>query len=256
MLPNQYWYPVKDGDPRVHALMKCHYSYQKYADGRRGNLSYRNRDLLVGPGEKCVYLTLDCLATWCWRKFIDDSGQTGVNNAFFRNEGPILSSLLILEAEQLAWTRWPGERLYTYVDANKVASPNPGYCFKLAGWKLVRNDENKPLLTGSGKLILEKLSMIQILPTESKNFFDDLVHDIGQNIWREITEKDYYYALEVLPPAFVGRNAFLMSEPYTHECGIPVYAGFVEIKGRYYARNVREDLFKGKVEELLHAQTT
>jgi hypothetical protein len=31
-----------------------------------------------------------------------------VNCAVFRNEGPVLSSDLILEAEELAWGRWPG----------------------------------------------------------------------------------------------------------------------------------------------------
>ena len=53
----------------------------------------------------------------------------------FRNEGPILSSTLILEAEQLAWRRWPGTRIYTYVCDPKVNSTNPGYCFLRAGWR-------------------------------------------------------------------------------------------------------------------------
>jgi hypothetical protein len=34
----------------------------------------------------------------------------------------------------IAWQRWPGERLYTYVNPRKVKSENPGYCFKVAGW--------------------------------------------------------------------------------------------------------------------------
>lgn len=90
---------------------------------------------------------------------------------------------------------------------------------------------------------------IQILPPKNSNFFDDLVTDMGQQIWREVTLSDFEYARDVLPPAFMGRNAFLMGEPYTHECGIPVYAGFVEVSGRYFARNVREDLFeKARVE--------
>ena len=36
--------------------------------------------------------------------------------------------------DSLAWERWPGERLFTYVDPNKVRSFNPGYCFLRAGW--------------------------------------------------------------------------------------------------------------------------
>jgi hypothetical protein len=57
-----------------------------------------------------------------------------VNCAIFRNEGQRLSSDLILAAEEMAWRRWPGERLFTYVWDAKVKSVNPGYCFKMAGW--------------------------------------------------------------------------------------------------------------------------
>ena len=90
---------------------------------------------MLGPGEKMALLTPDHSAAFGWRKFIDASGQVGVNCAFFRNEGEHLSSSLILEAEQLAWHRWPNERLYTYVDAASVKSSNPGYCYLMAGWK-------------------------------------------------------------------------------------------------------------------------
>lgn len=95
--------------------------------------------MFVGPGEKMVLLTSDSRALFVWRKFISDDGQTGVNCAVFRNEGPELSSSLILEAEQLAWERWPGERLYTYVDGEKTKKRRgkrhpPGYCFIKAGW--------------------------------------------------------------------------------------------------------------------------
>lgn len=143
------WLPAHDGDPRAFALMRRHYSFYEYADGRRNNPANRNRRLFVGPGEKMVLLTDDCRALFVWRKFIDKSGQQGVNCAVFRNEGDEMSSSLILEAEQLAWGRWPGERLYTYVNPRKVASCNPGYCFKMAGWRECGR-------TGKGLVILEK----------------------------------------------------------------------------------------------------
>jgi hypothetical protein len=76
-----------------------------------------------------------------WRKFISGDGQEGVNCAVFRNEGAGLSSAMIEDACRLAWARWPGERLYTYVNGAKVASGNPGYCFKKAGF--VRCGETK-----------------------------------------------------------------------------------------------------------------
>ena len=82
-----------------------------------------------------VLMTPAMDAIFAWRKFINDSGERGVNCAVFRNEGPMLSSVLILEAERWAWERWPGERLYTYVNPRKVKSKNPGYCFVMAGWR-------------------------------------------------------------------------------------------------------------------------
>ena len=91
----------------------------------------------MGPGEHLVLMTMDALALFVWRKFRDASGQQGINCAIFRNEGPIRSSELVLEADALAWGKWPGQRLYTYVNAGKIQSPNPGYCFKKAGWHYV-----------------------------------------------------------------------------------------------------------------------
>jgi len=138
------WIPVKDGDDRARGIYLRHYSARKYRDGRL-------RRLFVGPGEKIVLLTIECDALFIWRKFISDDNQEGVNCAVFRNEGTKLSSDLILEAEELAWNRWPGERLYTYINDGKVKSSNPGYCFKCAGWQVFGRNK-------SGKLtILEKL---------------------------------------------------------------------------------------------------
>ena len=144
------WVIVSDGDPYAAAIYRRHYSCRTYADGRRCDRLYRNRNLIVGPGEKMVLLAYASAgsALWAWRRFIDASGQTGVNNAVFRNEGPIRSSELIIEACRLAWDRWPGQRLYTYVDPAKITSRNPGYCYIAAGWRPCG-------WTKSGKRILE-----------------------------------------------------------------------------------------------------
>ena len=147
------WLITKDGDPRVSDLYKRHYSCHLYRDRRRSQPGYRNRHLVFGPGEKLVLLSADCRAVLGWRVFIDASGQAGINCAFFRNEGAfdglVKSSELILDAEALAFAKWGERRLYTYVNAAAVASSNPGYCFKVAGWR--RCGETK-----SGLLILEK----------------------------------------------------------------------------------------------------
>lgn len=123
------WCAARDGDMHALAMYERHYSAHRYADGRV-------RKLFCGPGEKMVLLASDGCALWVWRKFRDDSGQQGINCAVFRNEGVTRSSVLIREAMDAAWSRWPGERLYTYVNPRAIKSANPGYCFKQAGWTL------------------------------------------------------------------------------------------------------------------------
>jgi hypothetical protein len=127
------WELTHDGDPRAFAIYKRHYSFYQYADGRRDDESYRNRNLFVGPGEKLVLIREGAL--FAWRKFLDDSGQQGVNCAVFRNESPVRASVLILAAEEWAAKKWPGERFYTYVNPKKVKGTCPGYCFRRARWK-------------------------------------------------------------------------------------------------------------------------
>ena len=133
------WRRVRDGHPVGKLLYERHYS-------ARAN---RNSKLFVGPGGKLVLLTADCKALFVWRAFINDDGQQGVNCAVFRNEGPTLSSQLLREAEAFAWARWPGARLYTYVNPRKIKSENPGCCFKKAGWQLCGTNPK-------GLLIFEK----------------------------------------------------------------------------------------------------
>ena len=122
------WFEVKDGDARAREIFHRHYSYRPYADGRKPKL-------FVGPGQKMVLLTRSLDALFVWRKFKSDDGNTGVNCSVFRNESPAKSSDLILEAEKMANLRWPGERFFTYVNARKIKSQNPGFCFIKAGWK-------------------------------------------------------------------------------------------------------------------------
>jgi len=134
--PVTVWSEVKDGNPIARALFGRHYTY----NSRRDQISMffeknRNYSLFVGPGEKMVLLTADGLAMFVWRKFISMDKQDGVNCAVFRNEGPLLSSDLIRQADELAWNRWPGHRLYTYVDPLRTRRKrDPGRCFLKAGW--------------------------------------------------------------------------------------------------------------------------
>ena len=137
------WYLTKDGDASCLALYERHYSAYQYKDGRK-------RKLFTGPGEKIVLRTADGDAMFVWRKFIDASGQQGINCAVFRNESPHLSSDLIRQADAIAYFYWPGERHYTFVNAGSVRSKNPGFCFLRAGWRRCG-------MTKGGLLIFEHL---------------------------------------------------------------------------------------------------
>ena len=127
------WMHMLDGDASCRAIFDRHYSRYVYADGRRPKL-------FVGPGEKIVLMQADGLALCVWRKFISDDGQTGVNCAIYRNESDRTASTMLKDAMRIAWERWPGERLYTYVNPRKVrptierSRPVWGWCFYKAGW--------------------------------------------------------------------------------------------------------------------------
>jgi hypothetical protein len=73
---------------------------------------------------------------WCKPEYRMDK-QTGYNCTIFHNESNSLSSAVILEAELLATTYWGSNRFFTYVDAGKIKSNNPGCCFKKAGYRVI-----------------------------------------------------------------------------------------------------------------------
>lgn len=89
----------------------------------------------MGPGSTLVLISQWNDALFGWRSCIRDDGQEGVCCTIFRNESNALASEMILEAEVMAWQKWPGERLFTHVDPRRVRSANPGYCFRRAGWR-------------------------------------------------------------------------------------------------------------------------
>lgn len=134
-----YWLVSYDGNFTARQLADRHYSRET-----RGSKQF------VGAGEKIVLLSPDGKAVFAWLRSKPEyrlDHIDGVNCTIFRNESPVLSSKLILEAEKFARQRWPGLKLFTYVNKEKVQSKNPGWCFMKAGWRLA--GQNK-----SGKLRL------------------------------------------------------------------------------------------------------
>lgn len=151
---NTKWIAVKDGDPRAVALYRRHYSCNNpKADLVRFGFS--------GNGASLILLTLDCRALFCWRyqELYQRDGQQGVNCSIFRNESDYLSSDLIKDACEWAYRKWGFQRLYTYVNPDKVNHKrDPGRCFIRAGWQKLNHKSTK------GLILLEKLPPVDTSP--------------------------------------------------------------------------------------------
>lgn len=139
---NSHWIEVRDGDVRLRPFFERHYSARP-----KKARHYKNWRRICAPGEHMILITSGCDALLVWTKEkIRRDGQTGINCSVFRNESIILSSKLIAEAVELAWQKWPQERLFTYVNPTKIKSTNPGYCFLQAGWKRLNGTSPKGLI--------------------------------------------------------------------------------------------------------------
>ena len=139
------WMRVTKFDPRAAALADRHYNRRKIGSPQ-----------FMPPGETVVLLWDDESAVFGWWRPHPNSGikqMNGLNGwtcTIFRSESPCLSSGMILEAEDflkgLHVSIGP-DGLLTYVWDKKVKSCNPGYCFKMAGWKVIgRSADGKKTL--------------------------------------------------------------------------------------------------------------
>lgn len=147
-LRGQFWLSILDGDKLAFELFKNHYSF---SFGRADN---RKTDRFVGVGQHLVLALADYSGLFVWRLSSRRwDSQEGLCCSIFRNESSVLSSSLILDAENLAALYWPNvKRFFTFVHAGKILSSNPGYCFKCAGWSAL------PFVTGHrGLVVLEKI---------------------------------------------------------------------------------------------------
>lgn len=137
-----HWCLTRDGDEYAYEISRRHYSTRHYREQRQR--------LMIGPGRKLLLLSTDGKAIFCWRKFKCDiqPPQEGYNCSIFRNEGSVLSSLLVFEAVGVVFDRWGRSRCWTLVNPGKIRSTNPGYCFIAAGWR-------KCGVSKTGKVILE-----------------------------------------------------------------------------------------------------
>lgn len=127
------WQIRNSKDPAALALADRHYSRRKPGSGQIGPPG--RKITLVTPCERAVWLS-----HWPDPKYVLD-GLDAWRCSIFRSEGAGLASELIEAAMEITAALWvdiPEDRWLTWVDRSKVASANPGYCFKQAGWWLDR----------------------------------------------------------------------------------------------------------------------
>lgn len=139
------WIVATKFDPRGARLADGHYSRRTVGSPQ-----------FMPPGQTLILLTPDADAVFGWWRPHPDAGIRAMNGldgwtcTIFRNTGSTRSSDLILEAEAELLSRYEcgPDGLITYVWDRKVASANPGYCFKCAGWHVTGRsaDSRKTLL--------------------------------------------------------------------------------------------------------------
>jgi len=123
-----------------------------YSRERRGS------DQVAPPAPNLVFVTPCERAVWITVRHRPEAssaratadGLDAWRCSMFRNEGAGRASDLIVAAMNLTARLWgddlPPDGWATYVEPGKVASANPGYCFKSAGWWLDRTFEHRRLV--------------------------------------------------------------------------------------------------------------
>lgn len=125
-----HWHLSWCADPRLAALADRHYSRKTVGSAQ-----------FAPPGPKVCLITESGDAgwvTWCTQHPDAEWLRDAWCCSFFRNEGPALSSDLILEAVAAtgaAWGEAPAGGMVTMIDAGKVRRKrDPGRCFLRAGF--------------------------------------------------------------------------------------------------------------------------
>ena len=126
-----HWHLSHRTDQKVRVLADRHY-YRKNP----------NSPQFTPPGKCVVFRTANYDAFWItnapFTQYIRHRWAGAWTCIAFRNESPLLSSTLITQAvaaSLFVLRTPPALGFITFVNASKIKSPNPGYCFKRAGWE-------------------------------------------------------------------------------------------------------------------------
>jgi hypothetical protein len=125
-----FWYLSHRADKRALPLADRHYSRQKPGTPQ-----------FVPPGRCVVLLTQDAdalwVSSWPFAEYVKHDWRGAWICSLFRNEGDVLSSLLIRDAVAVTRSMWeaPEIGMVTFIDATKTRHKrDPGRCFLRAGF--------------------------------------------------------------------------------------------------------------------------
>jgi hypothetical protein len=136
------WFRSWRADPVVRTLADRHYS-RKTVGASQFSPPGRNLTLRTLAGD-AAWVT-----SWPLPEYVDHRWGDCWTCTLFRNEGAVLSSELITEAEAATAAQFgeaPAGGFLTFVDEKKVESENPGYCFLMAGWRKIGRTKDRNLL--------------------------------------------------------------------------------------------------------------
>lgn len=133
-------------DAAAASLADRHYSREKVGSPQVGGPGFLI--VLVTPCERAAWISKAHSSLTTSARVLADGFRDSYRCGLFRNEGAGVASELILEAVAMTEDLWgpPKAGWVTYVDSSAVASVNPGYCFKRAGWTLDRTFEHPSLV--------------------------------------------------------------------------------------------------------------
>jgi hypothetical protein len=144
----EHWQRARRGhcDPVGLLLADGHYSRRKPGSPQ-----------FMAPGNRIVLVSRDRQSVFGWWRPDPKRFQCAMNGldgwtcVIFRRTGGVLASDLLLDAESGLAALAPdcgSSGMLTYVDPPKIQSPNPGYCYKVAGWLKIGmcSKRRKPLL--------------------------------------------------------------------------------------------------------------
>lgn len=140
-----HWFKSHRADPAARKIADRHYNRQKPGTPQ-----------FVPPG-RCLVLktpTAFWVTSWPFAEYVRHAWPRAWICSAFRNEGKVLSSVLIRQALAVSRWKWPEVPelgMVTFVDRSKVRSTNPGSCYLHAGFTRLREK------TKGGLIVLQML---------------------------------------------------------------------------------------------------